>query len=152
MSWEAVREARQRLGKERGTIYKDWGGKIHIALIYPNSYYLGMSNLGFQTIYSILNSYENIVCERVFWEPQNTKTEQAISLESQRPLPDFDVLASCGGGTSRSSRGIIDAFVEEEMSGGIVFSPVVKDEEAFRQEMESHTPFYENVMNQGVSV
>lgn len=93
MSWEAVREARQRLEKERGTIYKDWGGRIHIALIYPNSYYLGMSNLGFQTIYSILNSHDNIVCERVFWEPQKRKLEQPISLESQRPLPDFDVLA-----------------------------------------------------------
>jgi radical SAM superfamily enzyme YgiQ (UPF0313 family) len=93
MSWEAVKVARLRLGKERGTIHKDWGGKIHIALIYPNSYYLGMSNLGFQTVYSILNSYDNIVCERVFWEPQKRKPEQPISLESQRPLPDFDVLA-----------------------------------------------------------
>jgi radical SAM superfamily enzyme YgiQ (UPF0313 family) len=93
MTWQAVREARQKLERERGTIYKDWGGKIHIALIYPNSYYLGMSNLGFQTIYGILNSYDNIVCERVFWEPESIKAETPISLESQRPLPDFDVLA-----------------------------------------------------------
>ncbi|OGO00163.1 MAG: hypothetical protein A2Y59_04115 [Chloroflexi bacterium RBG_13_52_14] len=93
MTWKAVKEARQRLGKERGTVYKDWGGKIHIALIYPNSYYLGMSNLGFQTIYSLLNSYDNIVCERVFWETRKDKAEEPISLESQRPLPDFDVLA-----------------------------------------------------------
>jgi radical SAM superfamily enzyme YgiQ (UPF0313 family) len=93
MTWKAVKEARQRLDKERGTIYKDWGGKIHIALIYPNSYYLGMSNLGFQTVYSLLNSYDNIVCERVFWEPRKAKSEEPISLESQRPLPDFDVLA-----------------------------------------------------------
>ena len=93
MTWKAVKEARQRLDKERGTVYKDWGGKIHIALIYPNSYYLGMSNLGFQTIYRLLNSYDNIVCERVFWEPRKDKSEEPISLESQRPLPDFDVLA-----------------------------------------------------------
>ncbi len=93
MTWQAVKEARQKLEKEQGTIYKDWGGKIHIALIYPNSYYLGMSSLGFQTIYGLLNSYDNIVCERVFWEPQNRNPEQPISLESQRPLPDFDVLA-----------------------------------------------------------
>jgi radical SAM superfamily enzyme YgiQ (UPF0313 family) len=93
MTWEAVREARQRLEKERGTIYKDWGGKLHIALIYPNSYYLGMSNLGFQTVYGILNSYDNIVCERVFWEPKGNEAEAPIGLESQRPLPDFDVLA-----------------------------------------------------------
>ena len=93
MTWQAVKEARQRLNGERGTIYKDWGGRIHIALIYPNSYYLGMSNLGFQTIYGLLNSYDNLVCERVFWEPKKLKTETPISLESQRPLPDFDVLA-----------------------------------------------------------
>jgi radical SAM superfamily enzyme YgiQ (UPF0313 family) len=93
MTWQAVKEARQKLERERGTIYKDWGGKIHIALIYPNSYYLGMSNLGFQTIYGLLNSYDNIVCERAFWEPKRLKAETPISLESQRPLPDFDVLA-----------------------------------------------------------
>jgi len=93
MTWQAVKEARQRLEEERGTICKDWGGKIHIALIYPNSYYVGMSSLGFQTIYGLLNSYKNIVCERVFWEPKRVKIESPISLESQRPLPDFDVLA-----------------------------------------------------------
>jgi radical SAM superfamily enzyme YgiQ (UPF0313 family) len=93
MTWKTVKEARERLERERGTIYKDWGGKIPIALIYPNSYYLGMSNLGFQTIYGLLNSYDNIVCERVFWEPKRLKAETPISLESQRPLPDFDILA-----------------------------------------------------------
>ena len=93
MAWQAVKEARQRLGKERGTICTDWGGRIHIALIYPNSYYIGMSNLGFQTVYGLLNSYDNIVCERVFWEPKGVKTEAPISIESQRPLLDFDVLA-----------------------------------------------------------
>ncbi len=93
MTWQAVKEARQRLKGERGTIYKDWGGKIHIALIYPNSYYLGMSNLGFQTIYGLLNRYDNIVCERVFCEPKKLKAEIPISLESQRPLTDFDILA-----------------------------------------------------------
>jgi len=93
MTWQVVKEARERLKGERGTIYKDWGGKIHIALIYPNSYYLGMSNLGFQTVYGILNSYDNIVCERVFREPERLKAETPIGLESQRPLPDFDILA-----------------------------------------------------------
>src|SRR4030042_6490650 len=93
MSWAVVADARRKLSKERGTVCKDWGGKIHIALVYPNSYYLGMSSLGFQTVYGILNSYSNIVCERVFWEPQKRKPEQPLRLESQRPLPDFDVLA-----------------------------------------------------------
>ncbi|MBA7594011.1 hypothetical protein ES703_00947 [subsurface metagenome] len=87
MTWEETQRARQRLIREQGTIYKDWGGRVPIALIYPNTYYLGMSNLGFQTIYRLLNSYDNIVCERFFWK------EDKASLESQRPLNDFAVLA-----------------------------------------------------------
>lgn len=93
MTWKTIKEARQRLEKERGTVYKDWGGRTPIALIYPNSYYLGMSSLGFQTIYGFLNSYENIVCERILWDPKRRGAEAPISLESQRPLADFDVLA-----------------------------------------------------------
>jgi len=88
MTWN--KKARQRLSREWGTIIKDWGGKIPIALIYPNTYYVGMSNLGFQTIYGLLNSYDNIVCERIFWEE---KVKEPLSIESQRPLGDFAVLA-----------------------------------------------------------
>jgi radical SAM superfamily enzyme YgiQ (UPF0313 family) len=93
MTWRAIREARARLEKERGTVRKDWGGRTSFALAYPNSYYLGMSSLGFQTMYAYLNSHEDLVCERVFREPRRTGAEQPISLESQRPLTDFDILA-----------------------------------------------------------
>ncbi len=81
---------RDRLSREEGTIIKDWGGRLPVALIYPNSYYLGMSNLGIHTIYGLLNSYRNIVCERVFWEG---KDSPLLSIESGRPLNDFAVLA-----------------------------------------------------------
>jgi radical SAM superfamily enzyme YgiQ (UPF0313 family) len=89
-----VTNAKQRVSRETGTIIKDWGGRLPIALIYPNSYYIGMSNLGIHAIYSLLNSYPDIVCERAFWEKEN-KAQQlsALSLESQRPLSDFAVLA-----------------------------------------------------------
>ena len=93
MTWKTTDEAKQRLKKEKGTVFKDWGGRIHIALVYPNSYYLGMSSLGFQTIYGFLNSYKNIVCERVFWEPKRRLLDEPVSLETQRPLSDFDVIA-----------------------------------------------------------
>ena len=94
MGWDAVRKARRRLSREQGTIIKDWGGRLPIALIYPNSYYLGMSCLGVHAIYSFLNSYGDVVCERVFWERENqTPGAPLISLESQRPLSDFSVLA-----------------------------------------------------------
>lgn len=93
MTWQAIRKARQRLGRETGTVYKDWGGRTPVALIYPNSYYLGMSNLGFQTVYGHLNSYDNVVCERVFREQKRVNSETPLSMESQRPLSDFDVVA-----------------------------------------------------------
>jgi radical SAM superfamily enzyme YgiQ (UPF0313 family) len=94
MSWEEIKKARQQLSREQGTIIKDWGGKLPIALIYPNSYYIGMSNLGVHAIYSLLNSRSDIVCERAFCEKENsTKKTPPIALESQRPLSDFAILA-----------------------------------------------------------
>jgi radical SAM superfamily enzyme YgiQ (UPF0313 family) len=94
MGWDAVRRARRRLSREQGTIIKDWGGRLPIALIYPNSYYVGMSCLGVHAIYHLLNSYRTVVCERVFWERENQLPKSPpLSLESQRPLADFAVLA-----------------------------------------------------------
>ncbi len=89
-----MREARRHLAGEQGAIRKDWGGRLPIALIYPNSYYLGMSNLGIQAIYRLLNAQPDIVCERVFWDPpQSASAPAPVSVESQRPLTDFAVLA-----------------------------------------------------------
>jgi radical SAM superfamily enzyme YgiQ (UPF0313 family) len=94
MAWDEVKKARRRLSREQGAIIKDWGGRIPIALIYPNAYYLGMSNLGLHAIYRLLNSYNKVVCERAFWETENRdKHLPPLSLESQRPLSDFAVLA-----------------------------------------------------------
>lgn len=92
MTQNKIDETRYRLSRETGTIFKDWGGKTPFALIYPNSYYLGMSNLGIQVIYRLLNSYPDIVCERAFHE-QADRTGTPLSLESMRPLADFTVLA-----------------------------------------------------------
>ena len=98
-SWKLVQKARGILEKERGTVRKPWGGKITICLLYPNAYHVGMSNLGFQTLYQILNGEGDVVCERAFLpEPEdleeyrNTQTP-LFSLESQKPLSTFDLLA-----------------------------------------------------------
>ena len=94
MGWDEVKKARERLSREQGTTFKDWGGKIPIALIYPNSYHVGMSSLGVHGIYSLLNSFSQVVCERAFWERDNREKKlPSISLESQCPLSDFAVLA-----------------------------------------------------------
>jgi radical SAM superfamily enzyme YgiQ (UPF0313 family) len=87
------------LSKEKGTVYKDPGGKINIVLVYPNTYHVGMSNLGFQGIYGLLNSFKDVVCERAFLpedrdfnEYIRTNTE-LFSMESKRPLNRFDIIA-----------------------------------------------------------
>jgi radical SAM superfamily enzyme YgiQ (UPF0313 family) len=79
------------ISREEGTIIKDWGGRLPVALIYPNSYFLGMSNLGIHTIYRLLNEYRNVVCERVFHEKESKNPP--VSIESSRPLTDFSVVA-----------------------------------------------------------
>jgi hypothetical protein len=67
MTWQQAEKARRRLSREQGTIVKDWGGRVPVALVYPNSYYLGMSNLGIHALYKLLNRYDRVVAERAFW-------------------------------------------------------------------------------------
>ncbi len=80
-----------RLSREEGTIIKDWGGRLPVALIYPNSYFLGMSNLGVHSVYKLLNDNLRVVCERVFYDKEDKKAP--VALESGRPLADFAVIA-----------------------------------------------------------
>ena len=98
MSWSLKRKAQALLAAEQGTVRKDWGGKVAVALVYPNGYSVGMSNLGFQTIYRHLNELPDVVCERVFLpdgadlaELQRTQGAP-FSLESQRALTDFHMV------------------------------------------------------------
>jgi len=83
-----------RTDREVGTIWKRWNGKTKIALAYPNRYHVGMSNLGFQSVYQHLNNIEDVLCERVFLQDENDPIGSRItSLESSRPLSAFDVVA-----------------------------------------------------------
>lgn len=78
------------LESERGTRRKPWRGRLRICLVYPHTYYVGMSNLGFQQIYGLWNDMDEVVCERAFL---NERNEEILSLESGRSLKDFDVIA-----------------------------------------------------------
>lgn len=99
ISRKLIQKAEAALEKERGTVRKTWGGRISVCLIYPNTYYVGMSNLGFQTVYQCFNADEGVVCERAFLpDPEDLKEYQEshtplLSLESQKPISDFDILA-----------------------------------------------------------
>lgn len=87
------------LAKEKGTIRKDWGGKLSVALAFPNHYRLGMSNLGIQIVYRILNERTDVVAER-FFLPEGREMAiylrsrgPLVSLESQTPLSNFNLAA-----------------------------------------------------------
>jgi radical SAM superfamily enzyme YgiQ (UPF0313 family) len=94
-----IEKADALLSKEKGTIFKDPGGKINICLVYPNTYHVGMSNLGFQGIYGFLNKRDDVVCERAFLPDERDieeyiRTETPVfSYESKRPLNRFDIVA-----------------------------------------------------------
>jgi radical SAM superfamily enzyme YgiQ (UPF0313 family) len=90
---------RRRLEQETGVTHKDHGGRVRVCLVYPNTYFVGMSSLGFQTIYHLLNSDPGVVCERAFVPDDEDLAElertgaELVSHESQTPLARFDVLA-----------------------------------------------------------
>ena len=99
MNRKLVENADALLAKEKGTVFKDPGGKISFCLVYPNTYHVGMSNLGFQGLYGLLNRREDVVCERAFLpddadiaEYRRTATP-VFSLENKRPLTSFDIVA-----------------------------------------------------------
>jgi radical SAM family uncharacterized protein len=87
------------LAVESGTVYKAQGADVEIALAYPNTYHVGMSNLGVHQIYAILNSRADTACERVFLPDKEDIDEyiktntKLFSLESKRPIKKFDILA-----------------------------------------------------------
>jgi len=98
-SWLQRERARETLAKETGYVQKPHGDRLRIALAFPNTYWVGMSNLGFQTVYTLFNSQPDIVCERVFLPPKQELAEllasraPLLTLESQSPVSDFDVFA-----------------------------------------------------------
>ena len=79
---------------EIGTIKKDCRECIRIALVYPNKYHVGMSSLGFQTVYHLLNNIEAVACERSFLPDEiGSPGDRITTIESGRPISDFDIIA-----------------------------------------------------------
>ena len=77
------------LAQERGTRRKRWAGHLPVALIFPNSYRVAASNLGFQLVYQLLNRHPALVAERFVLSPPGSPPR---SLESNRPLSDFSLI------------------------------------------------------------
>jgi radical SAM superfamily enzyme YgiQ (UPF0313 family) len=117
-----VESYKHKLANEEGWVLKR-GAQLRLALCYPNAYSIGMANLGFQAMYEIFNNIPEVSCERVFLpdsvrsqragkgsgydQASNGRATQPIdemheyertrtpllSLESQTPVRDFDVVA-----------------------------------------------------------
>ena len=92
-------ESSRLLEREVGYVRKPHAGRLRVALAFPNTYYVGMSNLGFQTVYRLFNGLDSVVCERVFL-PGRSELAAALerpgsltTVESETPVHDFDVLA-----------------------------------------------------------
>lgn len=99
MSKKLTAKVSSLLEAERGTIYKDHSNRLSFAIGFPNVYRLGMSTLGLQIVYGLLNNDPDVVAERVFLpdpedlqEYHRTQT-RLFTLESQTPVRDFDVFA-----------------------------------------------------------
>jgi len=106
MSRRLIEKARRLLSEEKETTpgerpEADSGpeGSLFIALAYPHRYYTAMSNLGLQTVYRLFNEQPGTLCQRVFLPDPGDAEEYRrtgtplFSLESQRPVRTFDVLA-----------------------------------------------------------
>ncbi|HWC78177.1 MAG TPA: radical SAM protein [Blastocatellia bacterium] len=78
---------------------KPRGLGLDFVLAYPNTYYLGMSNLGLQAVYQLFNSYNGISCERAFIPDPDIEKDLVrtgsplLALESELPVSECDVLA-----------------------------------------------------------
>jgi radical SAM family uncharacterized protein/radical SAM-linked protein len=87
------------LGGEHGAQRKDWASvRSKVALAFPDLYDIGMSHLGFKILYGILNGHPATLAERVYapWSDMESELRARslplVSLESARPLSDFDVV------------------------------------------------------------
>src|SRR5262249_48557882 len=98
-SWEQRERARHILAKEVGYVSKPHGTRLRVALAFPNTYWVGMSNLGFQTVYRLFNADPDVVCERFFLPPKqelaalSAAKAPLVTLESQTPVGEFDIIA-----------------------------------------------------------
>src|SRR5262249_55777943 len=85
----ATSRSQQLASLERFTEAPNRFGAFRIALGFPNSYEIGMSNLGFQWVYRLFTRVPSLSCERFFWEGG----APAVSFEPATPLSEFGLLA-----------------------------------------------------------
>jgi radical SAM family uncharacterized protein len=97
----AVQKPARYIGGEFNSVVKDWADpaiKTKVALLFPDVYDLGMSNLGLAILYDLLNKRPDVLAERAYvpWPDMETKMRHVdmpiYALESRRSLRDFDLI------------------------------------------------------------
>src|SRR5208282_5814125 len=84
------KRALERIAREKVLYPRQPGGDISVCVVYPNTYRLGMANLGFQAVFHIFESDPSVAADRAFL-PDGA--ERLVSFERGRPLSDFDIVA-----------------------------------------------------------
>ena len=96
---DRVNKPAQYLGGEQGIVRKDWdGARCRVCLAFPDLYEIGMSHLGYKILYDVVNRSPELLAERAYavWADMEQELRShalpLCSLESARPLRDFDIL------------------------------------------------------------
>ena len=95
-----VQKPARYTGGEWGQVQKDPADvRVDVAFCFPDTYEIGMSNLGMRILYGVMNEMEGVWCQRVFapWGDMEEAMRQhklpLWALESQKPVKDFDMIA-----------------------------------------------------------
>ena len=95
-----VQKPARYTGGEFNEIKKDLADvRVRVAFCFPDTYEIGMSNVGMRILYGVMNNMDGIWCERVFapWgdmeKAMRTHNLPLWALESQSPVKDFDMVA-----------------------------------------------------------
>ncbi len=95
-----VQKPARYTGGERNEIQKDLADvRVRVAFCFPDTYEIGMSNVGMRILYGVMNRMDGVWCERVFtpWgdmeEAMRRHQLPLWALESQDPVKDFDMIA-----------------------------------------------------------
>jgi len=95
-----VQKPARYIGGEYNEIKKDLADvRVRVAFCFPDTYEIGMSNVGMRILYGVMNNMDGVWCERVFapWgdmeEAMRANGLPLWALESQTPVKDFDMIA-----------------------------------------------------------
>ncbi|MCP3953019.1 MAG: radical SAM protein [Desulfobacterales bacterium] len=94
MARKTVKRTQKPVRGESGVVRKQHADRLTVALVYPNTYPVGMSSLGFLTVYRLLNGFDRVVCERAFLPDGKDDPDRGIqTVESRKLIGEFDIVA-----------------------------------------------------------